>query len=133
MIEQCPRNIRELLAKLLGKPDGTYELLTHEKMNWSNGYSFCFEQTSDCYTDSEYIDIVNKLIKYVNSKVYGGVYCGNYPEATFHTKKLELAMEIANKFNQESIWDCEISDLIYNKNYDFTTNKINKGDLYEKN
>ena len=121
------RKYRSSLTKLNDKSieDGTYDLDTGKKVDFGNkGYNVSFEQSSDNYSDSEYFDKIEECRKLCDGKVYGGKFGGS-PEISFYTEDKETAMKIMEKYNQHSIYDNSIGDVIENAKYNAETNKVN--------
>ena len=125
--ESLGSKYRSSLTKLNDKSieDGTYDLDTGKKVDFGNkGYNVSFEQSSDKYTDSEYYDKIEECRKLCDGKVYGGKF-GGAPEISFYTEDKETAMKIMEKYNQHSIYDNSIGDVIENAKYNAETNKVN--------
>ena len=122
------REYRDKLKAIKGKPDGTYDLDTGERVNFGNkGYNVSFEQSSDKYSDGEYYDKIYECRNKCDGKVYGGVFGGD-PEISFYTKDKKTAVEIMKKYNQHSIWDNSIQDVIENEDQNEKKNKVNYKD-----
>lgn len=124
--ESLGSKYRSSLTKLNDKSieDGTYDLDTGKKVDFGNkGYNVSFEQSSDKYTDSEYFDKIEECRKLCDGKVYGGKF-GGAPEISFYTEDKETAMKIMEKYNQHSIYDNSIGDIIENSKYNAATNKV---------
>ena len=123
------KDYREKIKKVFdehkGVEDGTFDMETGKKIMKTDGYSVSFLQSSDNDDDSAFARKCEECRKKCDGNVYVGVY-GNDPEPSFYTKDRKTAMEIMRKYNQESIWDWENEDLIYNKKYDSSKNKTNK-------
>ena len=94
--------------------DGTYDIYTHEIVNFDRGYQVSFETVLDNYTDTEYEDIVYKMSLLSDNTAYLGVYSSD-PEISFHFDDIELAFVLAILFDQISIWDWSASDEIFNE------------------
>lgn len=124
--EKQGNNYRNALTKLNDKSikDGTYDLDTSEAVDFKGvGYNVSFEQTGDNYTNGEYYDKINECRNKCDGKVYGGKFDGT-PELSFYTKNIDDAIEVAEKYNQHSVWDIEINDYYYNPFYDESKNKV---------
>ena len=116
---------RDKLKNIQGKSDGTYDLDTGEKVNFGNeGYNVSFEQSSDDYTNSEYYDKIYECRNKCDGRVYGGVFGGD-PEISFYTKDKKVALALMKKYNQHSIWDNSLGDIIENDRYDEKKNRTN--------
>ena len=94
-------------------PDGTYDLNTKQPISFDRGYQASFEILYDTYEDEIYDMLCYKLALMTDNNVYLGVFNGN-PEISFHFEDIELANTIAILFDQISIWDWSISDVIKN-------------------
>ncbi len=107
------KNIRDKMKKFSPQEDGTYNLVTHEKVSHLKGYeaSFCTEW--DTYTDEEFDEIVYKLALMTNNNCYIGVYFG-IPEISFYFEDLDFAYLVGIMYNQISIWDFGADDEIIN-------------------
>ena len=122
--DQKGKEYKKKLQSLKGKEDGTYDINTGKKYEWSEGYNVSFEQSSDKYTPAEYYEKVEECRTKCDGNIYGGVF-GSDPELSFYTKDLKTAKEIMYKYNQHSIWDNSIGDIIKNDRYDEKKNKTN--------
>ena len=89
------RNIMQTVIGHAGKPDGTYDIHTGETISYKKGYAFSFHQ--------------NEPDENGNFK---SVY-GRYTEAEYD----RIANELAEKYNQQSIYDCKADKLIENPHY----------------
>lgn len=129
MVEQSQekrgKEYRDKLKSIKGKEDGTYNLDTGEKVDFGNeGYNVSFEQSSDNFTDAQYYGKIRECSELCDGKVYGGVFGGD-PEISFYTKDKNVAIKIMKKYNQHSIWDNSIGDIIENPDYIESKNKTN--------
>ena len=116
---------KKKLSSIKGKEDGTYNINTGEKVDFgTEGYNVSFEQSTDKYTPAQYYEKVEECRKKCDGNIYGGVFGGD-PEISFYTKDLKTAKEIMYKYNQHSIWDNSIGDIIMNDKYDEKRNKTN--------
>ena len=124
---QLGKEYRDKLENLKGKEDGTYNLDTGEKVEFNGvGYNVSFQQTTDNYTNKQYYDKITECREMCDGNVYGGVF-GGVPEISFYTKDLDVAIKIMKKYNQHSIWDNSIGDVIMNEDYDEKANPTNYG------
>ena len=106
---------KQKLKNLIGKEQATYDLETGERIEHASGFQVAFQQTTDEYTDDEYDAKVNEVAKQTGSRAQAGVY--GEPEVSFRVDDLDKAMEIAEKYNQISIWDWKEMREIKNKKY----------------
>ena len=100
--------------------DSSYRILdtrhsiTYLFLGWyyefSTGYQVTFSQIGDAYTDDEYEFLV-AMFREMSSDgaVYAGKF-GGYPEISFHFSNRDLAVKLAKKFNQYSVWNWKIYD-----------------------
>ena len=99
--------------------DGTYDMFSHEIINFDRGYQVSFEREHDDYSNKEYDYLAYKMSIMSDNHAYLGVY-GSLPELSFLFDELELAQVIAILFNQIAIWDWskgENIDNIYVKEF----------------
>ena len=89
-----------------GFSDGTYNPFTRDCITYKYGYqvSFVGPKTFEQTTDAEYDLIVSKLICETKSREHVGVY-EKAPETSFRLSSYKRTMSIAERYNQESIWD----------------------------
>ena len=99
--------------------DGTYDIYSHEKVEFDRGYQVSFETLYDDYSKEDYEEIVYKMALMSNNHVYLGVYGGN-AEFSFHFDDLDLATVLGILFKQISIWDWSINDEISNQYCPYT-------------
>ena len=96
------------------KENGTYDLETGEKLDLPEGYMANFHQNEPDekgdykshwgrYTPEEYARLTAEIAKKYGAKVYIGRY--GEPEVTFCFETKEQALEVMEKYNQESAWD----------------------------
>ncbi len=124
------REYRDKLNKISDKsiPDGTYDVDTGKAVDFKGeGYNVSFEQSGVKLTNDEYYDRIEECRNKCDGKVYAGKFGGD-PEISFYTKDKKVALELMEKYNQHSIWDNSIGDIIENPKYNASTNKVN----YEK-
>lgn len=107
------KNIQEQIKKFVGKPDGTYDLLTGEIVTFDSGYQTTFVTYFDKYTDKEFDEMVYKFAIMTNGMAYLGVW-ENTPEISFLFEDYEVAMAIAVSFNQMTVWDWKNNEIINN-------------------
>ena len=125
---------------LSGMPDCTIDPDTRKEVNFDDGYQVAFQtsisevQGNGYISDTEYDKLVQELSKQTGSKPYIGVF--EKPEVSFHCKTFQEAMDIAKRFNQQSIfnwkaantleWKDENMDIIFppNPDYDANTNHV---------
>ena len=112
MIETIKATTEAKIARLNDSifPDGTYNLDTMKPVEFSTGYQVTFSQIGDAYTDDEYEFLV-AMFREMSSDgaVYAGKF-GGYPEISFHFSNRDLAVKLAKKFNQYSVWNWKIYD-----------------------
>ena len=88
-------------------PDyNTYQLPNLSIVNdFNEGYQVTFWQIGDNYTPSEYARICNEFLKYAVDHVTHAGKFENTPEISFRFLNKRMAMRLARKYNQISIWD----------------------------
>lgn len=98
------RDIFDALNQFKIYEDGTYEVSTHQTVEFSNGYqvSFVRPEAFSQLAPKDWDVITNHLGEYLDSPAYIGVY-SNSPEISFHTLIEDKATETMIRFNQESI------------------------------
>lgn len=110
-----------IIKKYKGKPFGTYDINTGETKAYKGGYCFSFHQNEPDedgnfkssygrYTAEEYDNLTNDIAEKYDLPINVGVY-GN-PEISFYTEDKTLALEMAKKYNQQSVYDCAADDII---------------------
>lgn len=109
------KNYLRMLSSFKGLPDGTYDA-NKKPVQFRSGYQVTFHQSGIKYSMQEYDFLTDKIAILTNSKVYIGVY--GKPEVSFHCKDRTLAIQIAEQYNQYSIWDWSIDEEILNIHYD---------------
>lgn len=133
-VTQLKKENPELKAKLTGtinmlegyrgKPEGTYNLLTGEMVNLSDGFMVTFHQNEadenghykshfGRYTSEEYDQMAYLFAMDNDAEVFVGVF-DNEPEISFKVKTKAQAQDLMFKYNQKSIWDNEVGDVIEN-------------------
>ena len=110
------KNIIQMKANFTSDEDGTYDLYSHEKIEFDRGFHASFETKYDPYNENEIINLVYKLSLMTDNKVYLGIYAGD-PEFSFYFDDYELANAICILFNQISMWDWRIKQEIVNIYY----------------
>lgn len=116
------------------KSDGTYDFLTGEPVNLTDGYMVTFHQNEPDenghykshfgrYTPEEYDEEARRFAIDNDAEVFIGVF-DNEPEISFKVKTREQALELCKKYNQKSYWDNAIGDSFPNDYYDKTQNPM---------
>lgn len=121
------QSYREKLSKISKPtiPDGTYDLDTGKPVDFGGkGYNVSFEQSGVKLSDAEYWERIQECRDKCDGRVYAGKFGGD-PEISFYTTNKEDALDIMRKYNQHSIWDNSIGDIIENPDYDESINKVN--------
>lgn len=121
------KEYREKLGKINDKsiPDGTYDLDTGKVVDFKGeGYNVSFEQSGVKLSNDEYYDAIQECRSKLDGKVYGGKFGGD-PEISFYTKDFDKAMEVAEKYNQQGVYDIEYGRTIINDKYDAKKNPTN--------
>lgn len=106
--EEAGRTAYAQIAKIAGPeyPDASYDIFTLKKYDLNDGYQASFVRKIDDYSDEEYGKIIKEILS--SGKTDGIVYAGKFkgdPEVSFKFKDLDDAMELAEKWNQRSVWD----------------------------
>lgn len=131
------KRVMKKLAEYKDKGAGSYSYETGEPVKKTEGYFVSFHQNEPDengkfkshfgkYTEDSYDQEANDFIN--GNKLEPVV--GNYdsdPELSGWTMDREKAMELAKKYNQESIYDAELGEVILNPFYDKTKNPM-RGD-----
>ena len=107
------KNITLMKANFTIDNDGTYDLYTHDIVEFDKGYQASFETKYDFYTENDYIKLVYKLSLMTDNEVYLGVFEGD-DEFSFHFDDYELANVICILFNQYSMLDWKTKKQIKN-------------------
>ena len=114
------RNHKEAINRLSNPvyEDGTYDLATMTKIDYSDGYQVTFWQIGDNYSDAEYAEKVNEFLGASTDRIASAGKYGGSPEVSFHVKDKSVAMSLAKKYNQDSIFDWGTGDCIDNPDGD---------------
>lgn len=111
------RALRDALAKSVTE-DGTYDLTTGKPRSYETGYQVSFQEETterqghDAYiTDEEYDRKVEALKKELKVEPDLGRF--GEPEVSFHVESKEKALELARRFNQESVYDWSTNGTTY--------------------
>lgn len=111
------RALRDALAKSVIE-DGTYDLTTGKPRSYETGYQVSFQEETtertghDAYiTDEEYDRKVEALKKELGVDPDLGRF--GEPEVSFHVESKEKALELARRFNQESVYDWSTNGTTY--------------------
>lgn len=87
--------------------NGTYDLATLKPVEYAKGYQTTFCQIGDDYSAKEYADKVNEFLSVSSDgKSCAGKFEGT-PEISWNIPDKKTAIELAQKYNQKSIWDWE--------------------------
>ena len=122
------RNVLDALKSFAVAEDGTYDLLTHQPVEYTTGYQVSFVRPEDfgVLSCDEWDILTLYSCEYLQSNPHIGVYDGA-AELSFHSLEPAKAENMMAEFNQESILDWKakteypedyIRWLIYNPNYD---------------
>ena len=106
-------NISVLRDNFTATNDGTYDLYTHEIIEFDRGYQVSFERMYMNYTNEDISNISYHLSLISDNHLYLGVYDSS-PEFSFYFQDYDLANVIGIIFNQISIWDWSINKEIPN-------------------
>ena len=98
---------RAAIAQLRGSdyPDGTYDIKTKKTVTYARGYQVTFCQIGDNYSDSEYASKVNEFLRVSSDGQSSAGKFGGEPEVSFHVNSRSMAIRLAKKYNQISVWD----------------------------
>ncbi len=124
------RSIRDEIAEKVGVDSNmTADLFSGRGKEYETGYQVSFQTSSGedlgdagYISDDEFDMIVELLIRVTGTLPDLGVY--GAAELSFHVESFDVAMAIASRYNQESIWDWVKKDVIMNEDYDPSTNRI---------
>lgn len=114
----------KMLESYRGKPEGTYNLLTGEMVDLSDGFMVTFHQNEadenghykshfGRYTEDEYDNMAYRFAMDNDAEVFVSVF-DNEPEISFKVKTKAQAQDLMFKYNQKSIWDNQAGDVIEN-------------------
>ena len=106
-------NMSRLKSNFTVEEDGTYDLYSHEIIEFNEGYQVSFETSFDDYTFEDYDEICYKLSLMSDNSVYLGVWNGD-AEFSFYFEDFDLAIAVAILFNQNAIWDWKVGNSIFN-------------------
>ena len=106
-------NISVLRDNFTVTNDGTYDLYSHESIEFDRGYQVSFERMYMNYTNEDISNISYHLSLISDNHLYLGVYDSS-PEFSFYFQDYDLANVIGIIFNQISIWDWSINKEIPN-------------------
>lgn len=109
------KGVIDILESYRGKSEGTYDFLTGEPVDLTDGYMVTFHRNEadenghykshfGRYTPEEYDEEARKFALENDAEVFIGVY-DNEPEISFKVKTREQAQELMIKYNQKSYWD----------------------------
>lgn len=135
--EKIQRALKGVMSKLetyRDKDEGTYDFVTGEPVDLSDGYMVTFHQNEadenghykshfGKYTPEEYDKLAFEFARDNDAIVYIGVY-DNEPEISFKVKTKVQARELAEKYNQDSYWDNEKGKLRMNRKRDKAQNPM---------
>lgn len=104
---------KKRVKKFRLKEDGTYLAETGEPVKYTYGYQFSFvrPEAFKQLSDEKWDLLTDYILEQTGSKEYIGVY-NNQAETSFFTDSLEVALNYASQFNQETVFDWEA----YSKN-----------------
>ena len=105
----------KMLEGYRGKPEGTYNLLTGEMVDLSDGFMVTFHQNEadenghykshfGRYTEDEYDQTAYDFAMDNDAEVFVGVF-DNEPEISFKVKTEKQARALAEKYHQYSYWN----------------------------
>lgn len=125
---QHATNTLSILKNYRHKDDGTYDIESGKTVEYAFGYqvSFVRPEAFELLSDAGWDIISNYLSKYLNSNLHIGVYHGE-SEISFRSEREDKAVEIMEKFNQESMlnWalkkqhpETELDWFVFNRLYD---------------
>lgn len=137
--EELPQSFKETQSKyretrnkwvkqFIGKQDGTFDLETGSPVTYNQGFQVAFQTTDSeagVLSDEDYDRMVDEITKATGSKPHLGVF--EVPEISFHCDNFDQAVELMKKYNQHSIWDWEVCDIVMNPELDTTTNNVKGG------
>ena len=110
-------NVKSKVREIDGYPDGTYDFVTKEPLNYEKGYEISFETYSrnseNYYSDEDYDNIVYKLSALFGANAQIGVYENN-SMISYYLEDKNMSLAIAALFNQRTIWDWGNNDIIVN-------------------
>ena len=98
----------QLAIKELNNPkyeDGTYDIATKKPVSYTSGYQVTFCQIGDKYSAIDYASRCNEFLKVSSDGKTSAGKFGGTPEISFNCKSLDMAIKLAKKYNQISIWD----------------------------
>jgi len=87
-------------------PDGTYDLETGKSKEYKTGCSVTFSMIGMKFTDEEFQNLVDKFKKADHDTIDAGKFEGE-PEISFNVDDRKTALELAGRYNQIAIYDCQ--------------------------
>jgi len=103
-------SINELSKDKYGS--GTYDVDTLKPISYEKGYQVTFSQIGDDYDADTYYQLCDEFLRFSSDKkICAGKFEGT-PEVSFNIEDRDKAIELAQKYNQISIWDWENADEI---------------------
>lgn len=106
--KECPyekyKNIYELKKNFTADDEGTYDVYSHQRLEFDSGYQVSFETAFDDYTPEDYTELCYMMSLITDNKIYFG-YWGGSSEFSFFSEDLDLAYVISIVFNQMAIFD----------------------------
>lgn len=105
----------DAIISRLSKDDydsGTYDMETLKPISYNSGFQVTFSQIGDDYDNDTYYKLCKEFLKESSDgKICAGKFEGT-PEISFNVGNREKAIELAQKYNQISIWDWANADEI---------------------
>lgn len=87
--------------------NNVYDLGTLKPIEYNRGYQVTFRQPSDNINNDQYYSMYKEFMEYsIDGKSCAGKFAGQ-PEVSFNIENMDRALELAEKYNQASIWDWE--------------------------
>ena len=128
------KGVIDILESYRGKSEGTYDFLTGEPVDLTDGYMVTFHRNEadenghykshfGRYTPEEYDEEARKFALENDAEVFIGVY-DNEPEISFKVKTAEQAERLCKAYNQKSYWDNLACAPIPNDDWDATDNPM---------
>ena len=123
-----------MLEGYRGRPEGTYNLLTGEMVNLSDGFMVTFHQNEadenghykshfGRYTSDEYDQTAYDFAMDNDAEVFVGVF-DNEPEISLKVKTKAQAKALSEKYHQQSYWDNKKGEAKENKKRDKRQNPM---------
>ncbi len=119
--KECPyekfKDISEYKKNFSKVDEGTYNVITQEKVSFDRGYQVSFETSVINFSEVDYQKLCYIMALSTDNNVYIGVWGGFSPEFSFHFEDFDLANSFMINFNQIAMYDWSVKGDINNTYY----------------